>query len=106
MDVFGEGHRRSVRKAAAPVDVPTRCSGCGDLLLPATGAAEVCFLARRGVADAPTVAGHYAEKVHVDETSTILAGHKCSQCERRPAQAASSATTSTRRASCHGGAIT
>jgi hypothetical protein len=75
MEVLGERHRRSVWKAAAPVDMPTRCSGCGDVLLPATGAAEVCFLVRRGIAHAPSVASYYAQKVHVDESSTIITDH-------------------------------
>jgi hypothetical protein len=75
MEVLGERHRRSVWKAAAPVDMPTRCSGCGHVLLPAPGAAEVCFLVCRGIADTPSVAGHQAQKVHVDESSTIITDH-------------------------------
>jgi hypothetical protein len=56
MEVLGERHRRSVRKAAAPTN--RRCAGVGDVLFPATGAAEDCFLVRRGIVDAPTVTGH------------------------------------------------
>src|SRR5215469_10674787 len=75
MEVLGDRHRRGVRKAAAPVDIPTRCSGCDDVLLTATGAADVCLLVRRGIADAPAVAGHHAEKIHVGESSTITFPH-------------------------------
>jgi hypothetical protein len=55
MEVLGERHRRSVWKAAAPTN--RRRSGVGDVLLPATGAAEDRLLVRRGIADAPTVTG-------------------------------------------------
>src|SRR5262245_44373494 len=69
MEIFGDRHRRSVWKAAAPADLWTLCSGCDGVLFPATGAAEDCFVVRRGIADTPTVAGHRTEKVHVHERS-------------------------------------
>jgi hypothetical protein len=68
MEVLGEVHRRSVWKAAAPTN--RRYSGVGDTLLPATGAAEDCFLVRQAIADAPTVTGHYAKKFHLTLLTT------------------------------------